>query len=89
MVSFNRITIQKIIAESKNLLNYGAQNPIKRHALKGVKVLYSPKTVYTRYGGEQASLEELLPREFEWLTLLSTFGINSNLWDVEQKEQLN
>ena len=80
---------QKILAESKQLLDYSAQKPIKRHELKGVKVLYSPRTVYTRHGGEQESLEEMLPREFEWLALLSTFGINSTLWDIEQKEQLN
>lgn len=80
---------QKILAESKQLLDYSAQKPIKRHELKGVKVLYSPRTVYTRHGGEQESLEEMLPREFEWSALLSTFGINSTLWDIEQKEQLN
>ena len=80
---------QKILAESKQPLDYSAQKPIKRHELKGVKVLYSPRTVYTRHGGEQESLEEMLPREFEWLALLSTFGINSTLWDIEQKEQLN
>lgn len=80
---------QKILAESKQLLDYSAQKPIKRHELKGVKVLYSPRTVYTRHGGEQESLEEMFPREFEWSALLSTFGINSTLWDIEQKEQLN
>lgn len=64
---------QKILAESKQLLDYSVQKPIKRHELKCVKVLYSPRTVYTRHGGEKESLEEMLPREFEWLALLSTF----------------
>ena len=79
---------QQILAESKSLLNYSAQHPIKRHQLKGIKVLYSSTTVQTRHGGEQGTLEEMLPREFEWLALLSTFGINTTLWDVNQEDEL-
>lgn len=79
---------QKILAESKSLLDYSAQNPINRHHLKGVRVLYSPMTVQTRQGGANGTLEEMLPREFEWLALLSTFGINATLWDVARKEPL-
>ncbi|MGO2082961.1 hypothetical protein [Vagococcus sp.] len=69
---------QQVLAESKPLLDYSVANPIDLTNLSGVKVLFSQDTVYTRHS-QTGQLEEMLPREYEWLSLLSTFGISSAL----------
>ncbi|WP_077302613.1 hypothetical protein [Virgibacillus pantothenticus] len=69
---------QHILKESKPLLNYSVKFPIQLEKISGVKVLFSQDTVYTRQT-THGKLEEMLPREYEWLSLLSTFGISTTL----------
>lgn len=69
---------QKILSESKPLLNYSVKHPIDLENLHGVAVLYSQDTVYTRES-KTGQLEEMLPREYEWLALLGSFGIATKL----------
>lgn len=78
---------QKVLRESRPLLDYSVEKPIDLSSLSGIKVLYSQETTYTRQL-EKATLEEMLPREYEWLALLSTFGISNTLFAAEKVKEL-
>lgn len=75
--------VQEVLAESKPFLNYTAEKPLRTHHEAGIKVLYSQDSAYTRFS-KGDTLEDMLPREFEWLSLLATFGVATTL--VDEKE---
>lgn len=78
---------QRILKESRDLLDYSVQKPIQLHQLKGVHVLYSQDTVYTRQT-KTGTLAEMLPHEYEWLSLLSTFGISTTMLATSKVKEI-
>lgn len=78
---------QKILSQSKGLLNYFSNNPIKIDSMIGVSVLYSQESVKSRILSK-SELSALLPREFEWLSLLGSFGIACKPYSIEHISML-
>lgn len=79
--------LQDVMKESKPFLNYTVQNPLRIRHESGVKVLYSQDSVFTRVA-KGSQLEDMLPREFEWLSLLATFGITTSLQQTKDVAEL-
>ncbi|MFV0480230.1 MAG: hypothetical protein ACK5LZ_06665 [Anaerorhabdus sp.] len=78
---------QDILAQSKPFLNFLVANRININQLDGIKVLYAQDSVSTRHL-LNSTLDNLLPKEFEWLALLSSFGIACRPMDIHSKENL-
>lgn len=65
----------ELLAESKDLMDFGAQNRLDVNHLDGVKVLFSQDASFNIKTTEGTDPEELLPKEYSWLSLLGTLGI--------------
>ncbi len=78
---------QEILKESKEFLNFLNNNRMDVAKLEGVKVLYAQDSVATRMTKE-GTLNHLLPREFEWLALLGSFGVSCRPFDCKEVSKL-
>jgi hypothetical protein len=65
----------QLLADSKALMNFGAQHRLDVTQIDGVKVLFSPDAAFNIKTANGVDPAELLPKEFSWLSLLGTLGI--------------
>lgn len=64
-----------LLAQSKDMMNWGVQHRLDVNHLDGVKVLFSQDASFNIKTTEGTNPEELLPKEYSWLSLLGTLGI--------------
>ncbi|MFV0379311.1 MAG: hypothetical protein ACK5KQ_00570 [Anaerorhabdus sp.] len=84
----NEYQHQEILAKSKPLLNYLVNNKINIDNLDGIKVLYAQDSVKTRHL-KSSKLQDLLPKEFEWLPLLASYSIACRPMEIYRAINLN
>ncbi|MCZ3394141.1 hypothetical protein MU545_20305, partial [Enterococcus faecium] len=65
----------ELLAESKDLMNLGTQHRLNVEQLDGVKVLVSQDASFNLQTTRGENPEELLPKEYSWLSLLGSLGV--------------
>lgn len=71
----------------KPFLNELLSNKMNFNDLKGIKVLVDQDSVYSIRTKNGKNVEELLPIETEWQSLLQSFGISSIIYPINDKNK--
>lgn len=77
-----------MLAEIKPFVNKLLENRLRMNHLRGIKILVDQDSAYTIHTDSGKKVEEMLPREKNWASLLSSYGFATTILPVNQNTQI-